>query len=87
VSCHQPTLLVARGVPAKACDLRDFGPGTAVGWSLPVRVTTSAAATVTAVTTATEGHAPMRLARGCEPPVAIVTFDPNVNGAVGLALR
>jgi len=34
------------------------------------RVTSSAAATVTTVTAATDGHAPMRLASGCEPPIA-----------------
>ena len=44
--------------------------GSAAGQRVAVRFTSSAAATVTAVTTATEGHAPMRLARGCEPPIA-----------------
>lgn len=44
--------------------------GSAAGPRAAVRVTDSAAATVTAVTTATDGHAPMRLARGCEPPIA-----------------
>jgi hypothetical protein len=35
-----------------------------------MRVTTSAAATVTAVTTTTEDHAPTRLASGYEPLMA-----------------
>ena len=46
------------------------GSGLAAGQRAVVRVTNSAAARVTAVTTATDGHAPMRLARGCEPPIA-----------------
>ena len=46
------------------------GSGSAAGQRVAVRFTSSAAAVVTAVTTATEGHAPMRLARGCEPPIA-----------------
>ena len=40
------------------------------GHRTAVRVTSSAAAAVTAVTAATDGHAPMRLASGCEPPIA-----------------
>lgn len=42
----------------------------AAGQRAAVRVTRSAAATVTAVTAATDGHAPIRLASGCEPPIA-----------------
>src|SRR5690349_14684541 len=38
-------------------------------WAV-VRVTSSAAATVTAVATATAGQAPTRLASGCDPPIA-----------------
>lgn len=36
-----------------------------------MRVTTSAAATVTAVTATTDGHAPTRLASRCDPPIAV----------------
>jgi len=42
----------------------------AAGQRDTVRVTSSVAATVTAVTAMTDGHAPMRFASGCEPPIA-----------------
>lgn len=53
-------------------------PAQAATQRTAVRVTSSAAATVTAVTTATAGHPPMRLASGCEPPIAVTytAFSP-----------
>ena len=59
------------------------GSGSAAGQRAVVRVTNSAAATVTAVTTATDGHAPMRLARGCEPPIAATYTALRLAAAAG----
>ena len=51
-------------------------PRSAFGYRSPARVTTSAAATVTAMTVTTEGHTPTRLASGCEPPIAATYTAP-----------
>jgi hypothetical protein len=42
---------------------------------------------VTAVTTATEGHAPMRLARGCEPPTTATYAAARLAAAAGSDAR
>jgi hypothetical protein len=48
-------------------------PGPLTAWTgqrVTDRVTSSAPATVAAVTAATDGQAPIRLASGCEAPIA-----------------
>ena len=58
-----------RHAAARASSRRRLrGSGSAAGQRVAVRFTSSAAATVTAVTTETEGHAPMRLARDASRP-------------------
>src|SRR5258708_6195977 len=55
----------------------------AAGQRATARVTSSAAATVTAVTARTDGQAPMRLASGCEPPIATAYSALSPTAATG----
>jgi len=60
----------ATGVSSRFLGRRVAVSVTGRGQRATARVTSSEAATVTAVTATTDGHAPMRFASGCEPPIA-----------------
>ncbi len=62
-------------------------PRSAFGYRSPARVTTAAAATGHGCGPQDRGHAPTRLASGCEPPIAATYTAPSPAAAAGPRAR
>src|ERR1700761_9353085 len=77
--------MTRRGPDWVSSHFRETWPG--ISQRAATRVTTSAAATVTAVTAATDGQVPMRFASGCEPPIAATYRTLSPAAAAGPDVR